>query len=220
MIFIILFMLFWARELTQPIGNEYVEYTVQTGDMFYDSGGKDGNYLNCTSLNDRCTSTAHICGQGAVGMVFKKLSIFPSVDGDNLIVYSGTEQLYNNLKSASPVGKLLSSKSSDGCLTITFMATSFNSSYGWEASFVVTTPTIIQTEPCRYTCIANAEVTLPISYKDLVMNPSEGCNYDLTFIDSNGNMVDKNSLKAGQSFTYKAGDVNVNYCWGTVKIKT
>lgn len=216
-IFLLPLFLFF-KEFRQPEGNTFVNYRVETGDMFYDSGGKDGNYLNCDAPGDRCLSISHICGAGVVSIVINKLSIFPSINGDNLIIYSGLEELYNNLKNASPVGKTITSRAPDGCLTITFMATSLNNSYGWEATFLVTTPTIIQTEPCRYTCRANAEVSLPIVYQDLVMNPTPGCNYDLTFLDAAGNMVDQGSFKPGQTFTYKAGDANINYCWGYVKI--
>ena len=75
MIILILLASFFT-DFRHPDGIEI--YQVVSGDKFYDSGGPDGTYINCTT-SDQCTSTSIICGPGAVSLYFNTFYLTPSL---------------------------------------------------------------------------------------------------------------------------------------------
>jgi len=221
---LLLLLFLFLVEIKQPINNE-VKYHIQNGDKFYDSGGPNSNYQNCTSSTDMCTSKSILCGDGIVSLQFNKFKLFNSIgDGDRLRVLKGTTILFDSNSKVTP-GRY----TGDSCIIVEFVSTSIGNDIGWDATLIVDNPPSDNppifpppsSPPCRYTCksIVSVNLNTNILYNDLVMNPLEGCNYDLMFTDTKGNIISKSEFVKGETYIYKAGDTNVNYCWGYIKIE-
>lgn len=219
---LILILIFFSQGFRHPV-SDHAEYIVETGDQYYDSGGPIENYVNCSNEIDKCVSTARICGKGVVTLTFNKIVLFPAIDGDNLLIYSGTELMYSYNTSLRP--EKIISTTRDGCLTIVFIGTSIGSALGWDASFEVidTSRNIrpfdpIGQEPCNYICRANVAVSIGTDFDsfDLIKNPTLNCEYDLVFFDGN-TPIQRTDFNVGNRYVYKVmgGD---NHCWGYLTV--
>lgn len=214
-LFFILLAFSLNAQLLQPVSGN-VNYTVNNGDIFYDSGGQS-NYLNCPNTDDMCISTSTLCASGTIVLTFNKYKLFRSINtGDRLRILDKNIVLYD-----SNINNSLIEVSADSCIIVEFTTTSIGNDLGWEAIINVIIPVTISPppldEPCNYICKANVNITLPISNTDLIMNPTLGCNYDLMFTTLKGNPLTINQLQKGMRYIYKVGN-QVNHCWGYINI--
>ncbi|MBK6392196.1 MAG: hypothetical protein IPF70_16825 [Saprospiraceae bacterium] len=229
MIILILLALFFT-DFRQPVGDGIEIYQVVSGDRFYDSGGPDGTYINCTT-GDQCTSTSIICGPGAVSLSFKTLYLTPSLSayGDHLKVFSGAVELYSSLSGVSPVGQIFTSREPSGCLVVTFTSTSIAAGFGWNADITVTgtvsTPPTPTPRICNLVCKASVMTGIGIyNPGDFIMNPgycSPDDDYILEIMHPDGSVSDQvTPSDIGQEIIYKVWLKNKkNHCWGYINAK-
>jgi hypothetical protein len=235
-----------ATDILQPSNGNSVIANVKSGDKFYDSGGPNADYFNCNvgpglDNEQTCTSSMTICGQGFVALKFNSFGLFASSGGgDNIKIYSGFKELYNSLKEVSPVGKIFTSTSGNGCLIIKFLATSIHATFGWEAEIIVNPSpdgTVLEPQPlpngsCNLSCISHVNASMPadvgctrtFTAADFLQNPTLGCQYTVSLsypFGTNapgGGVVDRSHL--GYTFIYQVNDASTqNSCWGYVTIE-
>jgi hypothetical protein len=213
---LIILLSFLLTDIKQSVDNQVVKIHVKQGDIIYDSGGKDGNYLNCSLPNDMCTSITTICSTAPINLIFTKFKLFNSVNnGDRLQLLDNNVVIFDSNKESPGVYS-----SSDTCLTFKFTSTSIGTDIGWEALVNVLdpiddSPPPIEDVPCNYICKANVIAAEIPTYRDLVMNPTNNCNYNVMLLDK-GNII-TNPVK-GKRYEYKVGD-ETNHCWGYIIIQ-
>ncbi|MEP7320565.1 MAG: hypothetical protein ABI761_01555, partial [Saprospiraceae bacterium] len=223
---------FVQAEILQPVNANKVSVSVVTGDKFYDSGGKFGDYLNCSSATDNalnCTSSITLCAQGTVCIKFNDFVI--AAGGDLLVIKSGNK-IIGSSANGGLTGLTFTSDDPSGCLTVEFHATSILAAAGWDADIIVKPGKgRLPDGTCNLVCIGSVNASMPagsctriLTYQDFLSNP-DCVDYGVTLsypFGTNANQLpgQVDITQIGYTFIYHVYElVSGNSCWGYVTVE-